>query len=75
LLHNGEASYLLEAHVQRLEELAEDMRSFVLKREALRRDLCNSEEETAWRRALIQVAGEPNAKPSLPEGDSTRHQP
>jgi ribosome biogenesis GTPase A len=75
LLHNGEASYLLEAHVQRLEELAEDMRSFVLKREALRRDLCNSEEETAWRRALIQVAGEPNAKPSLPEDDSTRHQP
>jgi glutaredoxin len=61
------ASFLVEVQAQRLEEIAEDMRAYVLKREALRRDLLNSEEKGAWRRALVQLAGEPVARPSLPE--------
>jgi hypothetical protein len=36
------------------------MRSYVLKRDALRRGLQNRDEETAWRRALVQLAGEPS---------------
>jgi hypothetical protein len=42
----------------RLEELSEDMRNYVLKRDALRRDLLNANEANAWTRALIQVVGE-----------------
>jgi hypothetical protein len=41
-----------------LDELAEDMRSYVLKREALRRGLINTREERAWRRALVTLVGE-----------------
>ncbi|MBI1880585.1 MAG: hypothetical protein HYR94_20600 [Chloroflexi bacterium] len=50
--------YLLQEQVRHLEEISEDMRSYVLKREALRRGLHNRDEETAWQRALVQLAGE-----------------
>jgi len=50
--------FLLREQVRRLEEVAEDMRSYLLKRDALRRGLHNQDEETAWRRALVQLAGE-----------------
>ena len=49
---------LIGAQVRRLEELAEDMHSYSLKREAVRRGLLNEREEHAWRRALVQLVGE-----------------
>jgi hypothetical protein len=48
----------LEEQSRHLEELSEDMRNYVLKREAIRRDLLNDNEENAWSRALIQMVGE-----------------
>jgi hypothetical protein len=39
------------------DELAEDMQSFAIKRDATRRYLHNSDETDAYLRALIQVAG------------------
>ena len=58
---NETAGYLLRQQARRLEEISEDMRSYVLKRQALRRGLAHSEEESAWRRALVQLVGERNA--------------
>jgi GTP-binding protein EngB required for normal cell division len=55
------AEYLLTEQRRRLEALSEDLRSYSLKRAALRRGLINQDEETAWRRALVQLAGERNA--------------
>jgi predicted GTPase len=54
------AEYLIQEQVRRLEDVSEDMRSYVLKRDALRRGLQNRDEEVAWRRALVQLAGEQN---------------
>ena len=56
------AAFLLQEQVRCLEEIAEDMRSFALKRDAIRRGLVNTEEEHAWRRALIQLVGERRAR-------------
>ncbi len=50
--------FLLQEQARHLEELSEDMRNFVLKREAIRRDLVNANEENASSRALIQLVGE-----------------
>jgi hypothetical protein len=61
--------YFLQEQARHLEEIPEDMRSYVLKRDALRRELHNRDEETAWRRALVQLAGEPSV--SMPR-DSVR---
>ncbi|NPV07635.1 MAG: hypothetical protein HPY83_06690 [Anaerolineae bacterium] len=61
------AGVLVRTQTERLEAIAEDMRSYVLKRDALRRSLIRSDEGDAWRRALVQLVGEPTAKPSLPE--------
>jgi len=55
------AAFLVRSQVRRLEEISEDMRSYILKREALRRGLHNRDEENAWRRALVQLVGERNA--------------
>lgn len=55
------ATYLLRAQAQRLEDLSDDLRSYLLKRAALRRGLLTSEEESAWRRALTLLAGEHDA--------------
>ena len=52
------AAFLVQRQVQRIEEISEDMRSYTLKREALRRGLHNRDEENAWRRALVQLVGE-----------------
>jgi GTP-binding protein EngB required for normal cell division len=49
---------LLQEQSRHLEELSEDMRNYVLKREALRRDLLNTNEENASSRALVQMVGE-----------------
>ncbi len=52
---------LLREQIQRLEDLADDLRSYLLKRAALRRSLLTSEEDSAWRRALVSLVGERDA--------------
>lgn len=56
------AEFLLREQVRRLEDLAHDLRSYTLKRDALRRGLMHQEEAYAWRRALVQVVGERAAR-------------
>ncbi len=56
------AEFLLHEQWQRLEEISEDMQSYTLKRDALRRGLSNDQEENAWRRALVQLVGERNTR-------------
>jgi hypothetical protein len=53
---------LLSAQVRSLDEIAQDMRSYVLKRDALRRGLIHANEENAWLRALIKLVGERAAR-------------
>lgn len=55
------AEWLVSDQIRRLDELAEDLRSYALKRDALRRGLINAREERAWRRALVALVGERNA--------------
>ncbi len=54
--------FLLREQVRRLADLAEDLRSYALKRDALRRGLLHQEEASAWHRALVQVVGERAAR-------------
>lgn len=61
--------FLLREQVRRLEDLADDLRSYALKRDALRRGLLNQEEANAWRRALVQVVGEGAARGGTAVGD------
>ena len=49
--------FLLSHAAQRFEEDAEDMRSYAMKHEALRRALQNRNEEDAYRRAVIRIVG------------------
>ncbi len=56
------AEFLLREQVRRLENLADDLRSYTLKRDALRRGLLHQEEADAWRRALVQLVGERAAR-------------
>ncbi len=56
------AEFLLREQVRRLEDLADDLRSYTLKRDALRRGLLHQEEASAWRRALVQLVGERAAR-------------
>jgi len=56
------AQFLLQEQVRHLEEIAEDMRGYTLKRDALRRGLLNTQEEQAWRRALVQLVEERNVR-------------
>jgi GTP-binding protein EngB required for normal cell division len=56
------AGFLLRQQARRLEDLAEDLHSYTLKRDAYRRGLLHQEEADAWRRALIQVVGERAAR-------------
>ncbi|HVB23838.1 MAG TPA: dynamin family protein [Ktedonobacteraceae bacterium] len=56
------AEFLLREQVRRFEDLADDLRSYALKRDALRRGLLNQEEANAWRRALVQLVGERAAR-------------
>lgn len=56
------SEFLLHEQVRRLENVAEDLRSYTLKRDALRRSLLHREETNAWRRALVQLVGERAAR-------------
>jgi GTP-binding protein EngB required for normal cell division len=60
--HRAVVEFLLHEQVRRLEDLADDLRSYALKRDALRRGLLNQEEANAWRRALVQLVGERAAR-------------
>jgi hypothetical protein len=60
--HHKIAEFLLREQVRRLEELADDLHSYVLKRDALRSGLLHGEEAEAWRRALVQLVGERAAR-------------
>ena len=53
--------FLLAHAAKRFEEDAEDMQSYALKHEAIRRTLQNSNEEDAYMRAIIRMVGERNA--------------
>jgi GTP-binding protein EngB required for normal cell division len=50
--------FLITHAVRRLVEMAEDMRSYALKRDAIRRQLSNRNEEDAYVRAIIHLVGE-----------------
>jgi GTP-binding protein EngB required for normal cell division len=56
------AEFLLREQVRRLKYLADDLRGYTLKRDALRRGLLNQEEADAWRRALVHLVGERAAR-------------
>jgi hypothetical protein len=49
--------FLLSHAIQRFEEDTEDMRSFAMKHEALRRTLQNRNEEDAYLRTIIHIVG------------------
>jgi len=51
------ARFLLAEAARHFEEMAEDMQSFGMKTESLRRALRNRDEEDAYRRALIHLVG------------------
>jgi len=51
------SNYVLREAALRFDHLAEDMQSFGLKNEALRRQLQNADEDDAYVRALIHIAG------------------
>ena len=51
------SQFVLEEASRRFEELAEDMQSFSLKTEGLRRERCNADERDAWLRAIIHLVG------------------
>ena len=49
--------FLLAQAAQRFEEDAEDMRSFAMKHEAVRRTLQNRDEKDAYQRAIVRMVG------------------
>jgi hypothetical protein len=53
----GSQEFLLSHTAQRFEENEEDMRSFAMKNEALRRNLQNRNEEDAYRRTVTRIVG------------------
>jgi predicted GTPase len=53
----GAANFLLTEAARHFEEMAEDMQSFGMKTESLRRTLRNRDEQDAYRRALIHLVG------------------
>lgn len=58
---------LITEQARRLEETAENMHSYTLKRDATRRWLQNRDERTAYWRALTQLIGERNVRALWPE--------
>jgi ribosome biogenesis GTPase A len=51
-------TFLLNEAARRFGELAEDLRAYALKREALRSGLATGDEEDAHRRALVHIVGD-----------------
>jgi hypothetical protein len=52
------AAALFRVQARRLTDLAESMREFVIKQDALRRSLLTEEEVRAYRQALVLLVGE-----------------
>jgi GTP-binding protein EngB required for normal cell division len=52
---------------QHFEDEAQEMRSFAIKHEALRKDLQNSDEQDAYRRAIIHIVGDKGVYTPWPE--------
>jgi hypothetical protein len=63
----GSREFLLSHAAQRFEEDAEDMQSFAMKHEAIRRALQNRNEEEAYRRTVIRIVGDRNVCVPWPE--------
>ncbi len=63
----AEGHFLLSHAVRRFEEDAEDMQSYALKHEAIRRTLQNRNEEDAYRRTMIRIVGGRNVCMPWPE--------
>lgn len=59
--------FLLSHAAQRFEEDAEDMQSYAMKHEAIRRTLQNRNEEDAYRRTIIRIVGGRNVCMPWPE--------
>lgn len=57
IYHEETREFLISHAVQRFEEDAEDMRSYAMKHEAIRRALQNRNEKDAWLRAIIRIVG------------------
>ena len=57
VISTKDREFLLSHSIRRFEEDAQDMRSFALKHEALRRALQNRDEVDAYRRAIIRIVG------------------
>ncbi|HEY9594183.1 MAG TPA: DUF6062 family protein, partial [Spirochaetia bacterium] len=57
---------LVRHEIARIENVVESMRNHSLKREAGRRALVTTTEETAWREALRRIAGSRNTRISVP---------
>ena len=58
-LDDGVARQVVSATAAKLKRLSEDMRTYSLKRQSLRRRFINDEEETAYRDVLVRLAGHP----------------
>jgi hypothetical protein len=63
----AEGYFLLSHAVRRFEEDTEDMQSYALKHEAIRRTLQNRNEEDAYRRTMIRIVGGRNVCMPWPE--------
>jgi len=61
------AHFLLVDQVKRLRKVSEDLSSYAAKRDALRRELINEDEQDAWRRALLLLAGARTVRDVGPE--------
>ena len=66
-IEKPEKKFLLSHAFRFFDEVSEEMRSYSLKIEALRRSLKNSNEEDAYRRAVIHIAGDRGVFAPWPE--------
>jgi hypothetical protein len=60
------SAFLLKEAARRLEQTAEDMQSYAMKHDALRRSLQNQDEEDAYLRAVVHLVGEKVISAPLP---------
>jgi hypothetical protein len=67
-VNSEETRLFLLMHAARAFEMdVEDMRNYVLKRDALRRDLIYSNQEDAYRRSVIRFVGDRSVSMPWPE--------
>ena len=67
---NEISQFLLKSASHRFEEIAEDMQSYAIKRDATRSALANKDEADAWQRAITHLAGaKRNSAPWAKDGE------